>query len=414
MMGGMSTAHLSGEPIPPRAPRWLRAVRWTLGGAVLALACALLGAAVFVATHASPPGPSFAWPFRLVQRTTVLVMGLDRTVSDRNPAIVYPVSRTDTLIAVTFDPRDDRIFALSVPRDTRAEIPGHGVQKINAAHAYGGAPLTLRTVENLLGVPFPYYMEITERGLVHLIDAVGGVTIRIDKDLNYDDNWDGLHIHLRKGNRRLGGMAAMEYARFRHDALGDIGRIARQQQLINALLAELRRPRVILRAGRILRVFREDIHTNLTPEQLIALAWFGARLPRSHLVTMTLPGRFGASDWIADRDKAREVVARAFYGVDPSLLARETVDVVASPEGGADVRADALARLTALGVRVLRLTSGPLPVDVGEPTVVVHRGDPGAARAVAASLGARLLAREDAAAAADLTVVLPPRSPDPR
>src|SRR5579885_3128927 len=304
-------------------------------------------------------------------------MGLDRTVSDRNPAIVYPVSRTDTLIAVTFDPRGDRIFALSVPRDTRAEIPGHGVQKINAAHAYGGVPLTLRTVENFLGVPFPYYMEITERGLVHLIDAVGGVT-------------------------------------FRNDALGDIGRIARQQQLVNALLAELRRPRVILRAGRILRVFREDIHTNLTPEQLIALAWFGARLPRSHLVTMTLPGRFGASDWIADRDKAREVVARAFYGVDPSLLARETVDVVASPEGGADVRADALARLTALGVRVLHLTSGPLPVDVGEPTVVVHRGDPGAARAVAASLGARLLAREDAAAAADLTVVLPPRSPDPR
>lgn len=394
---------------PSRRPVWLRAVPWALGGVVILLAFVLAGAAAFVALHASPPGDTFAWPFRVVGRTNVLVMGLDRTVSDRNPAIVYPISRTDTLIAVSFDPRAHRITALSIPRDTRAPIPGHGTQKINAAHAYGGAPLTLRTVEDFLGVPFPYYIEVTERGLVHLIDAVGGVTIRIDKDLNYDDNWDGLHIHLRKGNRRLGGMAAMEYARFRHDALGDIGRIARQQQLVNALLAELRRPRVVWRAGRILRVFREDIRTNLFPEQLVALAWFAARLPRTHLVTETLPGHFGNSDWIPDREKARDLVIRNFYGIDPGLLARETAEVLAS--GDAPGRADALARLEALGVRVVRVGSGT-QVDSAEPVVMVHAGDLRAARAVALALRARLVSQVGPPGGPDLTVTLPSRPAD--
>jgi len=380
-------------------------VRWLLYGALIVLGFVFAGAAVLaVVVHAAPSGPAFGWPFRLTGRANVLIMGLDRTVSDQNPNVVYAVSRTDTLVAAGFDPQARQIFLLSIPRDTRAPIPGHGTDKINAAHAYGGGTLSVRTVQNFLGVPFPYYIEINARGLTHLIDAVGGVTVRIDKDLNYDDNWDGLHIHLKKGNRRLGGKAAMEYVRFRHDALGDIGRIQRQQQMLNALMDSLRTPRVIFRMGRVLKVFREDITTNLDPAQLIALGWFGVRLPKSGLVRETLPGRFGVSDWLPDPGKDRAVVARMFYGVEPTLLAGTSIEVLSSA-ASRDAVTDPVARLNALGLRVLRIATIP---DAGETSVIIHRGAPRAAQIVATAVGAQrvIAGAPGTAGGPDLTLVL--------
>lgn len=378
-----------------------RVARWVLLSTALALAAALVGAIAVVAPQVAPTGTTFGWPFRVTGRTNVLIMGLDRTVSDSDPNVVLPISRTDALVAASFDPASRQIYLLSIPRDTQVAIPGHGTDKINAAHAYGGAALTLRTVQNFLGVPFPYYIEVTARGLVRLVDAVGGVNIRIEKDLNYDDNWDGLHIHLRKGYRRLGGKAAIEFTRFRHDPLGDIGRIQRQQELFNALLDELRRPRVILRMARILRVFREDITTNLQPSQLITLAWFGTRLPGGGFVRGILPGRFGDSDWIPDARRDREVVALMFLGVDPAILAGTTVEVI-NASAIPDALTDSLARLAALGVRVVRIIAVP---DAAATAVIVQRGDPRAGRIVAAAVEAPLIIGR-AGGRADLTLVL--------
>src|SRR5579864_2564846 len=360
---------------------WSRVARWALRGIVVGLALCLAAGAAIVTLNAAPPGPTFGWPFRISGRTNIVVMGLDRTVSDQNRAIVYPVSRTDTLIAVSFDPAAGQIHVLSIPRDTRAAIPGHRTDKINAAYAYGKEPLARRTTEDFTGVAFPYYITIRERGYVHLIDAVGGVTVRIDKNLDYDDNWDGLHIHLKRGNRRLGGQAAIEYARFRHDALGDIGRIKRQQQVVDALITELRRPQGVFHAGRILKVFREDIDTNLRPEQLIALGWFSARLPKGALDRETLPGRFGASDWLPAPAEDHAAVLRMFYGMNAADLAQATVEVVTSG-AGRDAAGDALARLAALGARVVRVTSAP---DAAESAVIVHGGDPRVAAVIAAA-----------------------------
>src|SRR5579871_4430021 len=259
-MTGRPDSGTHGSPAPQadgarRVSQWPSAARWLLRAALAVFACGLVAAAALVAARTTPPGPTFGRFFAITGRTNVLIMGLDRTVSDQNPNVEYPVSRTDTLIAASFDPVTRRAYLLSIPRDTRALIPGHGYDKINAAHAYGGAPLTTRATENLLGVTFPYYLELHVRGLVHLVDAVGGIDVRIPSNLDYDDNWDGLHIHLKKGYRHLGGAAAAGYARFRHDTLGDIGRVGRQQQVLDALLAALRRPQNVFLAGRSRRRF---------------------------------------------------------------------------------------------------------------------------------------------------------------
>jgi len=399
-----TTPELTSAPAP-RPPQWPRAVRWTVLGAAVLLAVTLVGISAYIGARATPAGPTFGWPFRVTGRTNILIMGLDRTVSDQNPNVVYPISRTDTLIAASVDPATHRVYLLSIPRDTRAPIPGHGTDKINAAHAYGGAPLTLRTVENFLGVPFPYYIELHVRGLVDLVDAVGGITVRIPQDLNYDDNWDGLHIHLKRGNRRLGGQAAMEFSRFRHDALGDIGRIARQQQVMNALLVELRRPRVVFRAGRVVAALRKDTDTNLDQTQLIALGLFGIRLSHGGLAVETLPGHFeqgGSGYWLPDPEKDRATVVRLFYGMDPAKFAETTIEVV-NAGGTRDALTDALARLTALGVQVTRVSTAS---DAAETVVIMRRGDPAVASIVAAGAGAHRVIRSAAPGGPALSLMI--------
>src|ERR1700730_1706186 len=147
---------------PARSPRpgrrsWARVARWALFGLAGLFTLLVIGAVGLVVVYKTPIRAVLGWPYPLTQRTNVLIMGLDRTVSDKNPTIVYPVSRTDTLIAATFDPASRRVSLLSIPRDTRASIPGHGTTKINAAHAWGGQQLATRATENLLGVRPPHY-----------------------------------------------------------------------------------------------------------------------------------------------------------------------------------------------------------------------------------------------------------------
>ena len=380
-----------------------RMVRWTIVGTAVTLAGVFVGILLhFFFTHA---GMIIGWPFPPGDRVNLLFMGLDRTVSEQNRNVELPFTRTTTLIGVSIDPTSRRVNVLSIPRDTQTEIPGHGRTKINAAHAYGGAALTLRTVQNLTGVSFPYFIEITERGLIHLVDAVGGVNLYVDRDMDYDDNWDGLHIHLRKGYRRLGGKAAMEFLRFRHEKLGDIARINRGQRFIDALIDELRRPRVALRLGRIYRVFREDVTTNLPPDQVIALGLFAARLPGANLVRATLPGAFdllGSSDWIPDLPKDRDLIVRTFFDADPEALARTTIEIV-DAAGARDALSDTLARLSALGVHVVRVTTA---TDAAETVVVLHHGDPQVGNIVASAFGARLMIDRMMGNGPDLTLTL--------
>ncbi|SRR5579871_169401 len=408
-MTGRPDSGTHGSPAPQadgarRVSQWPSAARWLLRAALAVFACGLVAAAALVAARTTPPGPTFGRFFAITGRTNVLIMGLDRTVSDQNPNVEYPVSRTDTLIAASFDPVTRRAYLLSIPRDTRALIPGHGYDKINAAHAYGGAPLTTRATENLLGVTFPYYLELHVRGLVHLVDAVGGIDVRIPSNLDYDDNWDGLHIHLKKGYRHLGGAAAAGYARFRHDTLGDIGRVGRQQQVLDALLAALRRPQNVFRAGRVLGVLHNDTTSNLDDAQLAALAWFGIRLPSGGPVTATLPGRFGtyAGYWLPDAAAARALVARFFYGINPAEFSATTVEI-ANAGAGRDVEADTVARLGALGVRIVRIASA---VDASETVLLVRRGSAAVARVLMGVSGAAKVVRAPAQGGPDFSIVL--------
>ena len=168
--------------------------------------------------------------FFMKEKINILVLGVDARDDD--------VGRSDTTFVVTIDTIARRITMLSIPRDSRVKIDGHGWDKINHAYAYGGSKLSKSVVEKLLGIPIEYTVVMNFQGFVRMIDALGGVTIAVDKRMYYSDPYDddrGLYIDLHPGVQKLNGKAAIEYVRYR-DEEGDIGRVARQQKFLTALL----------------------------------------------------------------------------------------------------------------------------------------------------------------------------------
>lgn len=167
-----------------------------------------------------------------------MIMGVDERDDD--------VGRSDTLMVATLDPKKDHAALMSIPRDTRVKIKGHGWDKINAAYAYGsakggpeaGEKLTQRTVEDFLGVNMDHYVVINIQAFQKIIDAIGGIDIDVEKRMYYEDPWDddgGLIIDLQPGMQHMDGKTAVTYVRYR-DEEGDIGRIKRQQKFMKACM----------------------------------------------------------------------------------------------------------------------------------------------------------------------------------
>ena len=165
---------------------------------------------------------------RLSLKKNIIVLGVDERAEE------HDVGRSDTLFVVMFDTKNKAASLLSVPRDTRVRIKGHGWDKINHAYAYGGRELTQKTTEELLGIKINNYVMVDFKGFVGLVDAIGGVDINVEKDMYYYDSWDGFKIDLKKGMQHMDGKTAIQYVRYR-DEEGDIGRIRRQQHFIMAV-----------------------------------------------------------------------------------------------------------------------------------------------------------------------------------
>jgi len=226
---------------------------------------------------------------------------------------------SDTMLLLRFDPNGDRLTVLSLPRDTQTEIEGYGVRKINEANLHGGAALTAQTVSNLLeGVPIDRYVRINIQGIEKLIDALGGVTLYVPKDMKYTDFSQHLYIYLKAGKQHLDGEKAVQFLRFRHDTYGDIGRVQRQQMLIRSVVEQALKPQTILKMPEILSVIKTHIDTNLTAEELVAMAGFAGQTPRQNVQMLMLPGNFSGdgkkevSYWLPSPEKIHTMVVQHF------------------------------------------------------------------------------------------------------
>ena len=226
---------------------------------------------------------------------------------------------TDTMLLIRFNPETKKMSVLSIPRDTRTAIPGHGVTKINAANSFGGPPLAARSTSELLGgVGIDRYISINVQGIEALVNALGGVTVHVPKDMKYQDDSQHLYINLKAGRQHLDGTKTLQLLRFRQDAYGDIGRIQRQQMVMRAIMEQTLNPATLTRLPNILSVIKSHIDTNLSVEEIVALVGYAAQTNRSNTQMLMVPGdfshpgEFDASYWIPNQRRVQDVMARHF------------------------------------------------------------------------------------------------------
>lgn len=206
------------------------------------------------------------------KRINLLILGIDYNHDNRG--IIYTKgARSDTMMVASIGDEAQFLNVVSIPRDTYTLISESiGSDKINSAFSYGGVKQTRETVSRFLGVPIHYYLIVKVHGAKKIINALGGLPIDVEKDMDYDDNWGQLHIHLKKGPQILNGEQAVGYARFRHDEEGDYGRMRRQQQVIRALIRRLKDPSIVTKFGQLAQAVKETLETDLTVEQMMDLA----------------------------------------------------------------------------------------------------------------------------------------------
>nr|WP_077625273.1 LCP family protein [Sediminibacillus massiliensis] len=159
----------------------------------------------------------------------ILLLGVDQRADD--------AGRSDALMVLSLDPKNDGMQLVSIPRDTRTEIVGKGFDdKINHAYAFGGTDMSINTVENLLDIELDYYVTMNMEGLSDMVDAVGGITLTNELDW-VDKGYYEKGFHYAKGELELNGPQTMGYVRMRYqDPDGDFGRTKRQRQVIQAIV----------------------------------------------------------------------------------------------------------------------------------------------------------------------------------
>jgi LCP family protein required for cell wall assembly len=308
--------------VKPKPRLFSRLLKWTL---LLLLLSPLLGFAVLFATSRSvrdavgviargelSPARSFAGS----ERVDLLLLGRDRDINNRKQ-VMKTRGRSDLIMLTRMDFENRAAYMLSIPRDTWVRLPrSRRRSKINAAYAIGGARYAARTVEGLTGVRPEYMATLDYQGFVKAIDALGGVDVTVDRDMDYDDDWGDLHIHLKKGRQRLNGEQALGFVRFRHADRGpadsDFKRAERQQRLLTAIKAKVRNPLTWPRLPYALDAVRPYLSTNLSFGQLLCLGAFVPRVPAPNLRQLTLPSHSSGAVVYPDREKMRELVRKYF------------------------------------------------------------------------------------------------------
>ena len=196
-------------------------------------------------------------------RVNILIVGCDEIENQ---------GRADTIVFLSISPKTKDVLILSIPRDTRVEIPERGMDKINHAYAFGGEKLISKTVSSFLDVPIHFYAVADFNGFVYIIDELGGVEIDVEKEMYYIDKAGGVEINLHPGKQMLDGKKALQYIRFRYDKLGDLGRIERQQKLALAVIKKMINFDSITKIPQISEGMKGYIETNIEAQDTVALA----------------------------------------------------------------------------------------------------------------------------------------------
>jgi polyisoprenyl-teichoic acid--peptidoglycan teichoic acid transferase len=195
---------------------------------------------------------------------SVLLLGIENYTDENDHG------RSDTIMLATFNPDQQSMRLVSIPRDTLVNIPDYKEDKINHAYSIGGKEKVIETVEEFLDIPIDYYATVNFKGFTNIIDAVGGVTVDVPFDFNdINRNWDRFYFY--EGTQKLSGEEALVYARMRkQDPRGDFGRNDRQRQIVTGVIDSLSSPKTLLKIDDIASEIGGNIETNMRIKEALA------------------------------------------------------------------------------------------------------------------------------------------------
>ena len=186
--------------------------------------------------------------------------------NDRRPGQGW--ARSDTIMLARLDPNDGSVSMISIPRDTRVAIPGHGSQRIAHATALGGPALAIKAVKQLTGLPVNHYAQVDFRGFAAIVDAVGGVTMTVDKATTSPEG-----VYVPAGKQVLNGSRALAFVRNRKGyARGDLQRMKNQQTFLLALARQASKPKNFTRLPKIIDSTSKNLQTDMSIGELMSLA----------------------------------------------------------------------------------------------------------------------------------------------
>ena len=255
---------------------------------------------------------------------TIMLLGSDQRAKDSHD-YQGADARSDTIILIRLDPSKKATALLSIPRDLKVAIPGHGVGKINAAYSYGGAKLTLETVKQLTGLRINHVINTDFSGFVNAVNELGCVYLDIDrKYFNSGLGFDSYAaINLQPGYQRLCGRNALSFVRFRHTD-SDIVRAARQQEFLSQMKQQVGIAKLFSERAKLLDIFgkatQTDIRSQAAVLRLLKLALASAGHPVQEVqvtgpgVNLSAIGPDGAS-YVTVTPDTMHALAREFIGV---------------------------------------------------------------------------------------------------
>jgi LCP family protein required for cell wall assembly len=332
----------------------------------------------------------------------MLILGADMRPGDKQ-------ANSDTLILARVDPANKHIALISIPRDTRAAIPGHGTEKINAAMMYGGPSLVIQTVRQLTGLPVSHFVQVNFWGFKQMVDAVGGVWVNVPYrivDLKAATHDQTAYI-VEAGHQKLDGKHALTFVRSRHFAMADYVRMKDQQIFIKALVKQTLQAGNVFRINAITDAMLKNVVTDMKVDQILSLVSDFKDMNPKTIETATMPSTpkmvYGIDYVVLDDAAMRDMIAKLAAGqpIDKtaqasavaaasqaasSVVDPKTVTVeVRNGAGGKAVASTNAARLSAAGFAIQK--TGNAARFVYPQTLVIYRDDQGAAQAVQAALG---------------------------
>ncbi|WP_128660190.1 LCP family protein [Paenibacillus sp. 598K] len=278
------------------------------------------------------------------ERVNILLLGGDARDSEVNG-----IARSDSMLVVSVDPLTKKAHLFSILRDTYVNIPGHGKGRINTAITTGGPNLAMQTAGDLLGLDIQYYVYAEFEGFKSLIDAMGGIEFEVEKNMKYTDNADGnrYDIDLKKGLQVLDGDKALQYVRFRHDAMSDFTRTERQRNFMKAVAQEMQSTWNLIRMKEILESVQPYIETNLTVSDMLKLGQLGlglhmagsAQVPPMELISEE---RVGTASVLMARseDRLLDYVKEVLAGDETLTPAPDTDNADGTDARGGSVKAE--------------------------------------------------------------------------